>query len=84
MEELTKRKILAAVKSILGDPNPTTKDRENIKKDPNIKSQMQKMMGWRYPGQRLINLLNFKTIFVGIVGFIVFALAIGVAFYFRF
>lgn len=42
------------------------------------------MMGWRYPGQYLINSLNFKTIFVGIVGFIVFALAIGVAFYFRF
>lgn len=50
MEEETKTKIRAAMKFILGDPDPTTKDRERIKKDPDIKNQMQKMMGWRYPG----------------------------------
>lgn len=52
MEEETETKIRAAAKFIMGDPDPTTKDRERIKKDPNIKNQMQKMMGSRYPGQR--------------------------------
>ena len=40
MEEETKGKIRAAVKFILGDPDPTTKGRERIKKDPNVKNQM--------------------------------------------
>jgi hypothetical protein len=75
MEDLTKRKIIAAVKFILGDPNPTTKDYERIKKDPNIKSQMQKMMGRRYPGQRQVN--GAIASVVGILGFIAFLFIIG-------
>ena len=75
MEDLTKRKIIAAVKFILGDPNPTTKDYERIKKDPNIKSQMQKMMGWRYPGQQQVN--GSIAFVVGILGFIAFLFIVG-------
>ncbi|MBO7642225.1 MAG: hypothetical protein J6S86_03630 [Alphaproteobacteria bacterium] len=70
MEEETKTKIRAAMKFILGDPDPTTKDRERIKKDPDIKNQMQKMMGWRYPGQRQLN--SGVAMVVGILGFVVF------------
>ena len=44
MEEETKGKIRAAVKFILGDPDPTTKYRERIKKISIKKNQMQKMM----------------------------------------
>ncbi|MCR4623219.1 MAG: hypothetical protein K5780_00965 [Alphaproteobacteria bacterium] len=76
MEDETKIKIRAAAKFILGDPDPTTKDRERIKKDPNIKNQMQKMMSWRYPGQRQINASVAKP--VGILGFVVFIAIIGV------
>ena len=68
MEEETR--IRAAMKFILGDPDPTTKDRERIKKDPNIKNQMQKIMGWRYPGQRQLN--SGVAMVVGILGFVVF------------
>ena len=68
MEEETK--IRAAAKFILGDPDPTTKDRERIKKDPDIKNQMQKIMGWRYPGQRQLN--SGVAMVVGILGFVVF------------
>ena len=70
MEEETKTKIRAAAKFILGDSDPTTKDRERIKKDPDIKNQMQKMMGWRYPGQRQLN--SGVAMVVGILGFVVF------------
>ena len=76
MEDETKRKIRAAAEFIMGDPNPTTKDRERIKNDPNIKSQMQKMMGWRYPGQRQLNASVAAV--VGILGFVVFIAIIGV------
>ena len=75
MEDLTKRKIIAAIKFILGDPNPTTKDYERIKKDPNIKSQMKKMMGWRYPGQQQEN--TGTAIVTGILGFIAFLFIVG-------
>lgn len=81
MEDLTKRKIKAAVKFILGDPDPTTKDYERIKKDPNIKSQMKKIMGWRYPGQRQVNGAIASVVgilVVGILGFIFFIAMIGV------
>ena len=76
MEDLTKRKIKAAVKFILGDPDPTTKDYERIKKDPNIKSQMKKMMSWRYPGQHQKNAR--VALVTGILGFIFFIAMIGV------
>ena len=76
MEEETKTKIRAAAKFILGDSDPTTKDRERIKKDPDIKNQMQKIMGWRYPGQRQINASVARP--VGILGFLVFIAIIGV------
>jgi len=79
MEDLTKRKIKAAVKFILGDPDPTTKDYERIKKDPNIKSQMKKMMGWRYPGQRQVN--GGIAFVVGILGFIAFIFIVGFGFW---
>ena len=69
-------KIRAAVKFILGDPDPTTKDRERIKKDPNIKNQMQKIMGWRYPGQRQAN--SGIAMGVGILGFVVFIAIISI------
>lgn len=75
MEDLTKRKIIAAIKFILGDPDPTTKDRERIKKDPNIKNQMQKMMGWRYPGQQQVN--GAIAFVVGILGFFAFLFIVG-------
>ena len=74
MKDETKVKIRAAAKFILGDPDPTTKDRERIKKDPNIKRQMQKMMSWRYPGQRQEN--AGAAVFVGILGFVVFIVII--------
>ena len=76
MKDETKVKIRAAAKFILGDPDPTTKDRERIKKDPNIKRQMQKMMSWRYPGQRQINAI--VAVPVGILGWIVFVVIIGI------
>ncbi len=76
MEDETKIKIRAAVKFILGDPDPTTKDRERIKKDPNIKNQMQKMMSWRYPGQRQAN--SGIAMGVGILGFVVFVAIVGI------
>ena len=76
MEDETKIKIRAAVKFILGDPDPTTKDRERIKKDPNIKNQMQKIMGWRYPGQRQAN--SGIAMGVGILGFVVFIAIISI------
>ncbi len=59
MEEETKGKIRVAVKFILGDPDPTTKDRERIKKDPNIKNQMQKMTDRRNPSQFGTNKILF-------------------------
>lgn len=74
MEEETR--IRAAMKFILGDPDPTTKDRERIKKDPNIKNQMQKIMGWRYPGQRQLN--SGVAMVVGTLGFVIFIAVIGV------
>ena len=76
MEDETKIKIRAAAKFILGDPDPTTKDRERIKKDPNIKNQMQKIMGWRYPGQRQLN--SGVAMVVGTLGFVIFIAVIGV------
>lgn len=77
MEEETKRKIRAATEFIMGNPDPTTKDRERIKKDPDIKRQMQKIMGWRYPGQRQEN--AGAAVFVGILGFVVFIVIIGLS-----
>ncbi len=76
MEDLTKRKIQAAIRFILGDPNPTTKDLERIKKDPDIKNQMQKMMSWRYPGQPQ---LNMGKAFIAGIGGIIVVIAIIVA-----
>lgn len=76
MEDETKRKIRATVEFILGNPDPTTKDRERIKNDPNIKSQMQKIMGWRYPGQRQLN--SGVAMVVGVLGFVVFIAIVGV------
>ncbi len=76
MEEETKGKIKAAMKFILGGPDPTTKDRERIKKDPDIKNQMQKIMGWRYPGQRQLN--SGVAMVVGTLGFVIFIAVIGV------
>ncbi len=64
------RKTRSLVEFLSGNPDPTTKDRERVKKDPNIKSQMQKIMGSRYPGQRQQNTLIAMV--VGVLGFIVF------------
>ena len=79
MEEETR--IRAAMKFILGGPDPTTKDRERIKKDPDIKNQMQKIMGWRYPGQRQLN--SGVAMVVGILGFIAFIAIIGISIWLR-
>lgn len=74
MEDEIERKIRIAAEFLLGDPDPTTKDFERIKKDPDIKSQMRKIMGWRYPGQRQEN--TCVAAVVGILGFVVFIVII--------
>ena len=76
MKDETKGKIRAMAEFVLGNPDPTTKDPERIKKDSDIKSQMQKRMGWRYPGQHLLNAR--VALPVGILGFVVFIAIIGV------
>ena len=58
------------MKFFLGDPDPTTRDYERIKKDPNIRGQMKKMMSWRYPGQHQVN--GAVAFVIGILGFIFF------------